>query len=88
MPRAIDHTIRDALWQAHQHENLDSRTLAQRFDLCHRTVQNLLRQAHLNNDIMPAAAYHSPIPASKRHATEDSMAKDKSHSAKSKGTLA
>lgn len=68
MPRAIDHIIRDALWQAHQHENLDSRVLALRFDLRHRTVQNLLRQARLNNGIMPTAAYHPAVPALKRHA--------------------
>ena len=68
MPRAIDHLIRDALWQAHQYENLDSRALALRFDLRHRTVQNLLRQARLNNGIMPTAAYHPAVPASRRHA--------------------
>jgi hypothetical protein len=68
MPRAIDQVIRDALWQAHQQERLDSSALAVRFNLSRRTVQNLLWQARRNSGIMPAAAYHCPDPASQRHA--------------------
>jgi hypothetical protein len=68
MPRAIDHVIRDALWRVHQQEGLDGGTLALRFGLRPRAVQNLLRQARLNNGLIPAAAYHRPATAPKRYA--------------------
>lgn len=68
MPRAIDHVIRDALWRAHQQEGLAAGVLAPRFDLRPRAVQNLLRQARLNDGVMPAAAYHRPDPAPERYA--------------------
>jgi hypothetical protein len=64
MPRAVGQPIRDALWQAHHKEGLDTHALAARFALPTRTVQALLRQARLNGDTMPAAAYHRPAPAS------------------------